>query len=256
MYANIVNYWKEHSKSTEDEYNRLLKDFWLTYTFNSNNIENGRLNYHVTREVFEGSEITVSGVHPRDVVEAQNSKFVRNKVVKNLLNKTTITPELIMSMHKMYMNGLYDDRRYSRGERPGTFKVNDYCVGLTGEGSLPDEVSKDISDLCSEVENINEDKILESAAFFHLMFESIHAFADGNGRVGRLMTNYMLMLHNHPPINIFSEDKETYYLALEVFDRTGKITGFVEFLREQCVKTWKSKVVKLTLADAISRMYN
>lgn len=258
-YENIISYWKNSKRDTEDDINRMLSNFWLLSTCDSNNIEEGKLNYHVTREVFDGSTITVAGAYPKDIVEAQNSKILRRKVVTNLVNHEVITPELIKSFHKVYMNGLYDDRRYDRGERPGTFKVNDYCVGLSSEGSLPENVDTDIRSLCEEVNNTTSGAVLEVAAYFHLVFESIHAFSDGNGRIGRLMMNYLLMLKDHPPINIFAEDKETYYLALEVFDRTGEISGFVEFLKEQCVKTWysvvKSKGTKvLSISDAISKM--
>ena len=69
----------------------------------------------------------------------------------------------------------------------------------------------------------------------------IHAFADGNGRVGRTLLNYILMCNNLPPVIIFDEDKETYFMALEVFDHTEKIDGFVQFLKEQMVKTWVRK---------------
>lgn len=260
MYNKIVKYWVERDKSTEDNLNRILSNFWLLSTCHSNNIEDGKLNYHVTREVFEGSSITVAGVYPADVIEAQNSRFVRCKVVKSLLNKSEITPDLIRDFHKTYMRGLYDDRRYNRGERPGLFKINDYAVGITDEGSAPEDVERDMVNLCDEVVTVDGSKMLTVAAYFHAMFESIHPFSDGNGRIGRLMMNYLLMLNNHPPINIFSEDKETYYMALEVFDRTGELSGFIKFLEEQCVKTWwnivekSDKRIAMSISDAIEKM--
>ena len=79
------------------------------------------------------------------------------------------------------------------------------------------------------------------AAYFHLRFEEILAFADGNGRLGRTLLNYYLMLHDYPPLVLFEEDKQTYYMALAVYDKTGKIDGFLSFLREQMVKTWERK---------------
>lgn len=258
-YNDVLSYWKEHKKDTEADYNRLLSNFWLLNTCDSNNIEEGKLNYHVTREVFEGSAISIAGVYPRDIIEANNSKLARRKVITNLLSSNPITPDLIKSVHATYMNGLYDDRRYESGERPGKYKIHDYCVGISEEGSAPAEVENDMLDLCKEVYDTVDDRSIEVAAYFHLVFESIHPFSDGNGRVGRLMMNYLLMLKNHPPINIFSEDKDTYYMALEVFDRTGEISGFVKFLKEQCVKTWaetvKSRESRVpSLEDAISKM--
>ena len=75
----------------------------------------------------------------------------------------------------------------------------------------------------------------------HLNFESIHPFADGNGRVGRTLMNYFLMIHQHPPTIFYEEDKEVYYMALATFDKTEKIDGFRKFLEEQTIKTWAEK---------------
>lgn len=78
-------------------------------------------------------------------------------------------------------------------------------------------------------------------SYLHLRFEEIHPFADGNGHVGRTLLNYYLMTHDYPPLILYSEDKRTYYMALAVYDKTRKISGFIEFLKEQMVKTWEKK---------------
>lgn len=93
------------------------------------------------------------------------------------------------------------------------------------------------------------------AAYFHLSFESIHPFADGNGRVGRTLLNYYLMTHDYPPTIIYDDDKPTYYLALTVFDKTGKIDGFIEFLKEETEKTWTKKR-EIPRLDAIQEVKN
>ena len=63
-------------------------------------------------------------------------------------------------------------------------------------------------------------------------------FADGNGRVGRALLNYYLMINNRPPVIIYEEDKKNYYEALNVFDEKLVIDDLYEFLKQQCVKTW------------------
>lgn len=235
QYRDVVHYWQEHSKTNADELNRMLSNFWVLLTCHSNNIEDGKLDYHVTREVFSGSKITIAGVYPKDIVEAQNRKYVRREIVNLLLKKEPISPVLIKEIHRIYMSGLYDDSRYENGERPGEYKINNYCVGITEEGSLPENVEQDIVKLCKEINGAEKSKILTVAAYFHLVFESIHPFSDGNGRLGRMLMNYLLMLYSHP-INIFNEDKETYYMALEVFDRTGEISGFYQVPRRTVCK--------------------
>lgn len=76
----------------------------------------------------------------------------------------------------------------------------------------------------------------------YLILNSTYTFADGNDRTGRLLLNYYL-LQNYPPL-INSEDKNVYYLALEVYDRTEKLSGLKLFLEEELNKTWQSKVNK------------
>ena len=99
------------------------------------------------------------------------------------------------------------------------------------------ELLDDINDL----DTVNKD-ILKSAAYFHAKLENIHPFSDGNGRVGRLMMNYFLIIHNYPPIIIFEEDKKEYYSALEEYDKNIDLKPFITFLKEQSIKTWKNYI--------------
>ena len=80
-----------------------------------------------------------------------------------------------------------------------------------------------------------------AAAYFHAKFENIHPFADGNGRAGRLLMNYLLLLWDHPPIIIHEEDRRDYYAALERFDAAQSLEPLVEFLKAQTVKTWQAR---------------
>lgn len=73
-----------------------------------------------------------------------------------------------------------------------------------------------------------------------LKFEAIHAFADGNGRTGRMVMNYLLLAHSHPPIIVHAKDKIAYYEALDYFDATGDIDALKSFLVSQAVATWAS----------------
>ena len=77
------------------------------------------------------------------------------------------------------------------------------------------------------------------AGIIHNQFENIHPFADGNGRVGRLLLNYILLRHKYPPINILLEDRATYYKVLQDFERRHKVKPIVDFLIKQYQKTLK-----------------
>ena len=138
----------------------------------------------------------------------------------------------------------YDTRRYRLGERLGEFKLHDYVTGKEEVGAAPEDVADEIEELLFELKDIPDDKILTAAAYFHVKFENIHPFADGNGRTGRLVMNYILILHDHPPIVIHEEDRRTYFEALGVWDSEQKLTPMLAFLRQQTVKTWQKQIDK------------
>ena len=143
----------------------------------------------------------------------------------------------------------YDERRYSIGERPGEYKKHDYVTGREEVGALPEDVPEEIGELLSDLAETNLDSpkhILTAAAYFHAKFENIHPFADGNGRTGRLATNYFLMNHNHPPLIIHEEDRNDYYAALESWDTKQELAPLKEFLTSQIEKTWQRQIQRMS----------
>lgn len=241
-YEDVINWWKQQGIVSSAELKLVLENFSILFACNSNGIEGSSVNYHTTRDIFEGNKISNFSGTAREIFETQNQKFAFDFMLKAFDVKESISIDFVLKLHSLLMYGCYDENRWRKGERPGKFKVHDYCVGVADVGSYPDEVETDLTELLAELRQAETGDVLTKAAYLHAIFETIHPFADGNGRVGRALTNYYLLQQGHPPIVIYSEDRETYYLALEVFNRTGKLDGFVQFLKEQTVKTWKSKV--------------
>lgn len=62
---------------------------------------------------------------------------------------------------------------------------------------------------------------------------------DGNGRVGRTLMNYFLMTHNYPPVTVFQETKDRYYRALGIYDHTGNIEDFTDYIKTAMEETWQ-----------------
>ena len=118
-----------------------------------------------------------------------------------------------------------------------------------------------MSELLEEMVDTDGADVLLAAAYFHAKFENIHPFADGNGRAGRLLMNYFLLLNDHPPITIFEEDRKAYYAALEAFDLKLDLKPLVSFLTEQLSKTWEPAIDRhltdkkrgTSLAEVISK---
>ena len=190
---------------------------------------------------------TVSDIDER----LHNYEFLKHKIAA----REPLTVSLVLETHGILTAGTYDERRFvERGERPGAFKKHDYVTGRNEVGSLPENVSGDIAALLDEVQAYSGVEILKTAAYFHLRFEYIHPFADGNGRVGRTLMNYFLMSRDHPPLIIHDEDKATYYAALEAYDKKEEITPMHDFLRLQTERTWEKSLGRIACLSCIKDM--
>ncbi len=248
-YQDILSWWKKKKKETKEDIYTLLDNFKILFAYHSGKIENDTITLHDTREIFEnGAVINYTG-DLRTLFEICNQKDCFEHLVESIAKKESITIPLILELHRQLMKGCYDETRYKKGERPGSFKLNDYVTG-DGIGATPDEVESELTELLEEIKDAEGKDVLTIAAYLHLRFEEIHPFADGNGRVGRTLLNYYLMTHDYPPLILHNEDKKTYYLALAVYDKAGEINGFIDFLKEQMVKTWdrrKKPPVKLNM---------
>lgn len=247
-YESIVKEWQNRKIEDMEDLEIALSNFRILFAYNSNRIENPATTYHDTREIFENGRLQNYTGDLRTVFELQNQKESMQFIMKKIVERHPLDEGLVKEIHKRLMKGCYDQTRYDKGERPGSYKLHDYVVG-DEVGVSPEDVSEEIEELCNEVNSYQGKDILTAAAFFHLSFESIHPFADGNGRVGRTLLNYYLMVHGYPPTIIYDEDKRDYYMALAIFDKTGKIDGFIAFLKEQTVKTWTRKTNRPSLRD-------
>lgn len=239
-YEQVLNQWRARPLSTLADIDTLLSNYRILFAYHSNKIENAGVSLQQTREIFENGRVINYTGDTRALFETQNQKECYEFLKQHILDKTAVTSDFIREVHKILNYGCYDESRWSKGERPGIYKKHYYGVGENA-GVLPEDVPEEIDFLCAQLSDFSSDdpeKILKAAAYLHCNFENIHPFTDGNGRTGRTLMNYFLMIHDVPPTILFEEDKETYYLALAVFDQTENPDGFVQFLKEQSIKTW------------------
>lgn len=221
-----------------------LSDFKVLFAYHSNKIENTEINYHDTREVFENGKVVGFSGNPRTLFEIQNQKECYELLIDKIVNKEKINEELVLLIHKTLTNGTYDEVRYAKGERPGEYKKGDYIIGKAEIGSLAEDVQNEIIDLLDEINSNESNDYLTKAAYFHCRFETIHPFADGNGRVGRTLLNYYFMINNIKPLIIYEEDKKLYYECLQAYDEKQDIEPLKKFLSYEQEKTWKKKETK------------
>ncbi|MEG1753397.1 MAG: Fic family protein [Christensenella sp.] len=239
-YIETIKLWEKFDIKSESDIDLRLDSFRVLFAYNSGKIENQEITYHDTREIFDNGRIVNFTGSPRTIFEQKNQKLCYDFLKPKIAAYEPITLELIKEVHSILTSGTYDEKRYlEKSERPGEFKKHDYVTGIEEVGSLPEDVEKDMTELVSALQDFEGKDILKVATYFHVRFEYIHPFADGNGRVGRTLLNYYLMIHNHPPIIVYDEDKQAYYSALEQYDRLQDYRQMYEFLKNEMVRTWK-----------------
>ena len=183
----------------------------IDLTYNSNHIEGSRLTHDQTRYIFETNTIGVENevLNVDDVIETVNHFRCIDMIIENA--KTALTEKFIKELHLILKNGTSDSRK-------DWFAVGDYKkfpneVGGMGT-TLPKEVADKMKELLAEY-NTKEEKTFEDILDFHVKFERIHPFQDGNGRVGRLIMFKECLKYNIVPFIIDDDLKMFYYRGLK-----------------------------------------
>lgn len=239
-YEAARSYWKKKAPATTDELDAALDSYRILFAYHSGRIENPEVDYHDTREIFENGRVTSFAGMPRTLFEQQNQKLCYEYLLEKIILREPLTIGLTLEIHKILTSGTYDEHRYiARGERPGEFKKHDYVTGRLEVGYAPEEVEPALRELYAELGDLpGSADMLTAGAYLHAVFEHIHPFADGNGRVGRTLLNYFLMTHGEPPLIIYEEDRKQYYAALERFDEAEELDALRVFLQSETAKTW------------------
>ena len=186
----------------------------IELTYNSNHIEGSSLTHEQTRYIFETNTIDVENgsLNVDDVIETANHFRIVSLIIDNA--KSTLTQEFIKKLHLLLKNGTSDSRK-------DWFAVGDYKKLPNEVGgmntTLPEDVPKKMKELLDEY-NAKEEKSLDDVLDFHVKFEKIHPFQDGNGRVGRLIMFKECLKYNIIPFIIEDDLKMFYYSGLAEWD--------------------------------------
>ena len=240
-YEQIVTTWRKLHITNAAELATALNGYVIHFAYHSGKIENDSITYNDTREIFEHDGVVNYTGDLRTLYEIRNAKDASNFVLDAFENRRPLYINFIRDLQYQIAKNTYDERRWKVGERPGTFKKNDYIVGRFDTGTAPEDVEAELDALLSEAHAIQpetKEQSLTVAAYLHAGFEHIHPFSDGNGRTGRLLMNYYLLLANHPPMVIHNEDKNLYYKSLEAYDVQDELEPLKLFLQAEIVKTW------------------
>lgn len=241
-YDQAVKLWRHKKITTDAELAEALNGHVIAFAYHSSRIENENITFHDTREIFEHDGVTSYTGDLRTLFEIRNAKDASELLLTAFGEKRPMDEALLREFHYRLTQSTYDPRRWQMGERPGEYKKHDYVTGRNEIGAAPEDVQEEMAELLDELNNIPAEKALTAAAYFHVKFENIHPFADGNGRTGRLAMNYLLLLLGHPPIIIHEEDRKGYYDALEAWDERQELAPFVSYLKKQTAKTWQKQI--------------
>ena len=244
-YEKALELWRKKNVQTDAELAEALNGHSIAFAFHSGKIENDRITYHDTREIFEHDGVTSYTGDLRTLFEIRNAKEANELFLCAFRDRRPFDEAFICELQLQLTHGTYDTRRWQLGERPGEYKRHDYVTGKGEVGAAPEDVAEELSELLEELNGIRSEDVLTAAAYFHAKFENIHPFADGNGRTGRLAMNYLLVLHGHPPIIIHEEDRQDYYRTLEAWDTQQDLAPLRAFLQIQTEKTWEKQITRV-----------
>ncbi len=211
--------------------------------YNSNAIENSTLTLEDTEDILIHNQIRTDH-EIREIYEAKNLASAIEYLMDN--PEKEISVELILKLHKTLLTNIRD-------EIAGRFRSGKEWVRVgTHIGANPEFVNGFMHDLVRDYNSDNGEYFLEKIAYFHAEFENIHPFGDGNGRIGRLLTNEQLDMLGLPPIIIPNKSKfDEYYPALDEYTKTNKADKLTELFASLLIEALYRRIAKLTAKKII-----
>lgn len=213
---------------------RLAEDFMINFVYNSNAIEGNTLTLEETSLVLKEG-ITIDKKPLRHHLEAVGHKEAYYYVEELVKEQQELSEQIIKDIHYLVLMGASSDRgRYRR--------VPVMIPGSNHQPVQPFQIpilmEKLIKEYHTTMKNMH---VVERIATFHLKFESIHPFIDGNGRTGRLLMNMDLLSSGYPPINMKFQDTRRYYDSFKFYhenqENPSKLIELVqEYVQEELLR--------------------
>ena len=207
---------------TQGELKRLQEEFLIEFTYHSNAIEGNTLTLRETGLVLEG--VTIDQKPLKDHLEAVGHRDAFLYVLKLVSDKVPVSEKVIGDIHSLVLMDRPDDKGRYRS-------IPVRIMGAYHEPPEPYLVPLQMEQLILDHNKIRNHPI-EKAALFHLRFEGIHPFIDGNGRAGRLLLNLMLMQQGYPPVNVKFTDRKRYYDCFDSYYKDKTATPMVKMIAE------------------------
>ncbi len=220
---------------TAGEVARLKNEFLIEFTYNTNAIEGNTLTLQETAMVLEG--MTIDRKPLKEHLEVIGHKDAFEYMLQLVQNRVPLSERIIKEIHSLVLIDRPDDKGVYR-------RIPIRIMGAKHVPPQPYLVPVQMEQLMGRHEELGKTMhIVERAALFHLQFEGIHPFIDGNGRTGRLLLNFELSLAGFPAINVKFTDRRKYYDCFSAYYETGSheqmalfAGGYVEEMLDSYLK--------------------
>ena len=205
--------------------------------YNSNAIENSTLTLDETEKILLQIELD-RFISEREIFEAKNLARVVSWIDRKA-REQELTLEVMRALHKMLIANIRDDIA-------GRFRVSGEYVRVGSHiAPAPEEIVGRLEQMLVAYHASQHESIIKRVARLHLAFEHTHPFVDGNGRIGRVLNNYVLIREGFVPINIKFIDRSRYYDAFVEFDRSGKTAIMEDIVGKALTNSYHKRLAYL-----------
>lgn len=239
---NLIKHYQVLAEAHQDALREIAIAEIPEMVYNSNAIENSTLTLKDTEDILLRDKIA----RDHDVREVYEAKNLATVVMRLQGSNSELTIDTILAQHKLLLTHIQDDIA-------GRFRMGKEWVRIgVHVGANPQFVPGLMSELLAKYRSDTATYFLDSIAYFHAEFETIHPFVDGNGRIGRVLINQQLMQRGCPPIIIQNKNKLTeYYPLFDEYRRSGKFDGFTELLALLLIESLHKRIALLTSPKVI-----
>ncbi len=215
-----------HRPLTQGESDRIRKEFLIKFAYSSNAIEGNTLTLQETALVLDGIVIDKKPLKDHMDIVGHRDAFL---YVENLVNNNTLfTERVIKQIHTLVLMDKPKDRGIYRLIPVENRKLSHVL-------SDPTFIPEQMKSLVAEFTANHKLHPIERAALFHLKFESIHPFIDGNGRTGRLILNLMLMQAGYKPIAIGPDELTNYQNAINAYHQYNDTNAMIKVIANKLI---------------------